>query len=237
MVSAYPACDLKLHASKQIACAVVIRPSVVQPLRSRPPAPACPEVPVRRRIYQVTELVVVAAMLSMLWPAPAHAQHAHAHHAVVVHGGYGYGGPYLLLPRFLLFRVRVVRLPVGPMGPVGTVAGIRVLRPDQLRAHPRAAPRGRGVRGRLLRRQCRRFRRHVPAAARAAWRARGRDLPRGLSRGESEHLVPTERRLQDQHHTREARGRRAERPTPEAVTERSCAERAGVPAEPSRCGS
>jgi hypothetical protein len=51
----------------------------------------------RRRIHQVTLLVVMAAMLSMLWPTPAHAQrHVHGHPAVYAHGGYG--GPYFYYP-------------------------------------------------------------------------------------------------------------------------------------------
>jgi hypothetical protein len=50
---------------------------------------------VRRRVNQVTQLVVVAATLSLLWPAPAHAQRhrgGHPHRAVFV--GAAYGGPY-----------------------------------------------------------------------------------------------------------------------------------------------
>ncbi len=77
----------------------------------------------RRRIYQVTELVVVAAMLSMLWPAPAHAQHAHAHHAVVVHGGYGYGGPYFYYPGFYYSAFGWYGYPWGPWGPWGPWPG------------------------------------------------------------------------------------------------------------------
>ncbi len=49
----------------------------------------------RRRVNQVTQLVVVAAMLSLLWPAQAHAQrhsHGHPHGGVVVSASFG--GPY-----------------------------------------------------------------------------------------------------------------------------------------------
>ena len=158
---------LKLHASKQMRLCGGVRPSAAQPLRSRPPAPACPGGPretqnspghtARGRGRDAVDAVARARTRAT----------AHAHHAVVVHGGYGIRRAVLLLPRFLLLRVsRVVRLSVGPVGPVGTVAGIRV---PTTRPAPRASkgrPRGRGVRGRLLRRQCRRFRRHVPAAAR-----------------------------------------------------------------------
>ena len=52
----------------------------------------------RRTIRSITQLAVVAAMLSVLWPAPAQAQHHHGHHGgVVVHGGYG---PYFYYPGF-----------------------------------------------------------------------------------------------------------------------------------------
>jgi hypothetical protein len=50
---------------------------------------------VRRRVSQVTQLVMVAATLSLLWPAPAHAQRhggGRPHGAVFV--GAAYGGPY-----------------------------------------------------------------------------------------------------------------------------------------------
>jgi hypothetical protein len=50
---------------------------------------------VRRRVNQVTQLVVVAATLSLLWSAPAHAQPhrgGRPHRAIFV--GAAYGGPY-----------------------------------------------------------------------------------------------------------------------------------------------
>jgi hypothetical protein len=56
---------------------------------------------VTRRIHQVTLLVVMAAMLSMLWPAPAEAQRhvrVRPRRALVVHAGYG--GPYFYYPGF-----------------------------------------------------------------------------------------------------------------------------------------
>ncbi len=46
----------------------------------------------RRRVKEVTQLVVVAATLSLLWPTPAHAQrhgHGYPHRGVVVHAAYG----------------------------------------------------------------------------------------------------------------------------------------------------
>src|SRR5215207_5370891 len=67
-----------------------------QRLRARPSGASLPRrFPVRRRVNQVTQLVVIAATLSLLWPAPAHAQphgHGRRHGGVVVHAGYG--GPY-----------------------------------------------------------------------------------------------------------------------------------------------
>jgi hypothetical protein len=54
---------------------------------------------VRRTIHLVAPLAVVAAMLAVLWPAPAQAQHVRGRRgAVVVHGGYG--RPYFYYPGF-----------------------------------------------------------------------------------------------------------------------------------------
>ena len=65
----------------------------------------------RRSIYRVTQLMVVATSLSMMWPTPAHAQrhvHGHPHGAVYVHAGYG--GPYFYYPGFYYSAF------VGPFG-------------------------------------------------------------------------------------------------------------------------
>jgi hypothetical protein len=66
---------------------------------------------VRRSIPQVTQLVVIAALLSMMWPTAAHAQRhvrARTHRAVFVHAAYG--GPYFYYPGFYYSAF------VGPYG-------------------------------------------------------------------------------------------------------------------------
>ena len=91
----------------------------------------------------------------------------------------------LAVLRPLLLRRPVVRLPV----PVSDAA-VR-LRLPPLRARGVGAPRGeaegsRGLRRRLLRGRRRRLRRHVPAAARRAGRARDRAVARRLPHGAAE---------------------------------------------------
>jgi hypothetical protein len=56
---------------------------------------------VRRRVHQVTQLVVMGAILSMLWPAPAHAQRrvrVRPYRPVAVRAVYG--GPFFYYPGF-----------------------------------------------------------------------------------------------------------------------------------------
>jgi len=76
---------------------------------------------VRRRVHQVTQLVVMAAIVSVLWPASAHAQrpvHVHSHHSFAV--GAAYGGPYFYYPGFYYSAFAGpgwYGYPWGPWGP------------------------------------------------------------------------------------------------------------------------
>ena len=182
----------------------------------------------RRRVNQVTQLVVVAATLSLLWPTPAHAQrhgHGHPHGGVVVHAAYG--GPYFY-PGFyypgFYYSALCSAFAFGwygyPWGAVGTVAGLLGTTtrraPHASRAPP---PQAEVYVDGYYAGHRRRLRRHVSAAARPARRARGRDLSRGLSIDETEHPVPAAGGLQDQRPAREAGGRRAGGAPAQAVAE------------------